>query len=115
MMRSLGLTMILASTVLSAQEQAADQASEDQSTEVGALLRRPILDATIPLKEVQAYAESQLLPMPHVSTVQEWREYARSLRQQVLEQVVLRGKAQEWARQPCGSNGSTRSKGAPDT
>jgi hypothetical protein len=100
MMRSLGLTMILASTVLSAQEQAADQASEDQSTEVGAMLRRPILDATIPLKEVQAYVESQLLPMPHVSTVQEWQEYAGNLRQQVLEQVVLRGQAREWARRP---------------
>jgi dienelactone hydrolase len=96
------LTVVLATSVLYAAEEdtSPDQSPEDQSTDVGTLLRRPILDSTIPLKEMQAYAQSHLLPMPRVSTVQQWEAYAQGLRQQVLERVVLRGKAKEWDRQP---------------
>lgn len=102
MLRSYCLTMLFASTALSAaqQKQTPDQTLAGQTTEIGALLCRPILDTAIPLKEVQAYAQSHLLPMPQVSTVERWEEYARDLRQQVLEQVVLRGQAREWVRQP---------------
>ena len=64
MLCSYCLAMLFASTALSAteQKQTPAQSTAGQSTEIGALLSRPILDTAIPLKEVQAYAQSHLLP-----------------------------------------------------
>lgn len=60
------------------------------------VLSQQVIDPQLPLKEVQAYAESRILPMPEVSTVAEWEAYADATRKAVLDKVVFAGGAKAW-------------------
>src|SRR2546429_9544698 len=64
---------------------------------------RPILAANQPLVEVQVYTASHVKSMPLVSTAQQWTQTKEQLRQQLLNEVVLRGEVKQAAsaqRQP---------------
>src|SRR5438552_2565903 len=66
-------------------------------------LARPILAANQPLVEVQVYTASHVKSMPLVSTAQQWTQTKEQLRQQLLNEVVLRGEVKQAAsaqRQP---------------
>lgn len=64
--------------------------------DLAAALREPVLEADGPLREVQDYTEGHVVEMPRLDGRQAWEVYARRLRRQVLEQVVLRGEARRW-------------------
>ena len=68
-----------------------------ESPDIAALLRHPILDANLPLAEVQAFTESQVPPMPPVKSLAEWERVAQQMRRDVLDKVVFRGEAaRQW-------------------
>ena len=60
-------------------------------------LARPILAPNQPLVEVQVYTASRVKSMPLVSTAQQWTQTKEHLRQQLLNEVVLRGEGRKWA------------------
>src|ERR1700731_1971263 len=60
------------------------------------LLAKPILDADLPLAEVQVYTATHVPPMPPVQSAEQWRQESEILRQRVLDEVVFRGEAKYW-------------------
>ena len=60
-------------------------------------LAKPILAANQPLVEVQVYTASHVKSMPLVSTAQQWTQRKEQLRQQLLNEVILRGEGRKWA------------------
>jgi dienelactone hydrolase len=60
-------------------------------------LAKPILAANQPLVEVQVYTASHVKSMPLVGTAQQWTQTKEQLRQQLLNEVVLRGEGRKWA------------------
>ncbi len=62
-----------------------------------ALLSRPILEIGTPLAEVQAFTEQRVPPMPAVTTLAAWQDFAVRTRRDVLEKIVFRGElARQW-------------------
>ncbi|MFV2066993.1 MAG: alpha/beta hydrolase family protein [Pirellulales bacterium] len=94
-----GLLLLI---VVACQSALADEPSQsvenEPSLSVDDLLKRPILDESIPQLEVEAFTRARLLPMPRMRTAQEWEVYAERMRRDVLRRVVLRGEARSWAR-----------------
>ncbi|MCP4509590.1 MAG: hypothetical protein GY826_24710, partial [Fuerstiella sp.] len=72
----------------------------DEELTVATALAQRIIDAQLPLREVQTYAESRVLPMVKPETVAEWETYIENVRQEVLDKVVFRGEAQRWRSEP---------------
>ena len=68
----------------------------DDKLDVKAALERPLIEPTLPLREVQAYVESRVLPMPDVQSVAEWKPHADRMRRDTLAEVVFRGEAAAW-------------------
>ena len=68
----------------------------DDKLDVKAALERSIIEPTLPLREVQAYVESRVLPMPDVKSVAEWEPHADRMRRDTLAKVVFRGEAAAW-------------------
>ncbi len=68
----------------------------DNKLDVKAALERPIIEPALPLREVQAYVESRVLPMPDVKSVAEWQPHADRMRRDTLAKVVFRGEAAAW-------------------
>src|SRR3954470_4967443 len=60
-------------------------------------LAMPILPPNQPLIEVEVYTASHVKSMPLVSSAQQWTQVKERLRQQVLNEVVLRGEGRKWA------------------
>src|SRR5262245_49911847 len=60
------------------------------------LLRRPILEADVPLREVQAYTAARIPPPPTATTPARWQAEAERLRRDLLDRVVFRGPAASW-------------------
>ena len=60
-------------------------------------LAKPILAANQPLVEVQVYTASHVRSLPLVGTAQQWTQTKEQLRQQLFNEVVLRGEARKWA------------------
>jgi dienelactone hydrolase len=61
------------------------------------LLEKPILVPGTPQDEVQAFCAARVPPMPVCESVAEWEEHANRIRRDVLDKVVLRGAARDWA------------------
>jgi dienelactone hydrolase len=60
-------------------------------------MAKPILAANQPLVEVQVYTASHVKSMPLVSSALQWTQTKERLRQQVLNEVILRGEGRKWA------------------
>lgn len=63
-------------------------------------LERPILEAQQPWQEVKQFCRTRVIPMPQPQSAAEWEAYAERVRQDVLRNVVFRGEAEQWRRQP---------------
>ncbi|MEO1979896.1 MAG: hypothetical protein ABGZ24_05220, partial [Fuerstiella sp.] len=77
-----------------------DIAVADEEFTVQSALAQRIIDPQLPLREVQAYVESRILPMPEPDSVAAWETYINGVRQEVLDKVVFRGEGQNWRSQP---------------
>jgi hypothetical protein len=67
-----------------------------ERAEIEKLLAHQIVDAELPLAEVQDYCERRVPRMPQLTTREDWGETASKLRREVLENVVFRGEARAW-------------------
>lgn len=67
-----------------------------QADDLASWIARPIIDAQLPLQEVQEYCEARVPPMPQVESVEAWERYATKARQRVFDTVVFRGEAAKW-------------------
>src|SRR5688500_16678130 len=67
-----------------------------QRASIDSALARTILEPNQPLIEVQVYTAARVKPMPSVATRSQWDKVSQQLRKELLEKVVLRGKAKEW-------------------
>jgi dienelactone hydrolase len=64
--------------------------------DLDAILAKPILDAAVPLAEVQVYTAAHVPPMPPIQNSEQWRRQSELLRHRVLDEVVFRGEAKNW-------------------
>jgi hypothetical protein len=55
-----------------------------------------VIDAQLPLKEVQRFCDARVPRMPKVSTRAEWQAFANRTRKDVLDNVVFQGSASQW-------------------
>jgi hypothetical protein len=60
------------------------------------LLKQQIIDAELPLAEVQDFCEQRVPRMPALTTKEAWEKAANKMRSDVLEKVVFRGEARAW-------------------
>ncbi|MEQ9408659.1 MAG: acetylxylan esterase [Fuerstiella sp.] len=70
--------------------------SRAEELTVASALAQRMIDPQLPLSEVQSYTESRILPMPEPTSVDAWESYANAMRQDVLQNVVFRGRAAQW-------------------
>lgn len=63
-------------------------------------LKRRLIDPELPLKEVQEFTERRIKPVPEFQTVAQWEAFEKETRQRLLDEVVLRGEAAQWAQGP---------------
>ncbi len=70
--------------------------AQQPATDLDAILARPILGLSQPMFEVRVYTASRVPVLPAFSDAGEWQRYAGRLRQQVLDQVILRGVPAAW-------------------
>ena len=69
-------------------------ASAEETVE--SFLQREVLGPDQTRIELQHYAAARIPPVPVASTSQQWEGIARRIRQQVLDEVILRGEAARW-------------------
>jgi len=81
---------ILFGLILSSSATAAD------TTQIGVLLKQPILSAGDPQAEVEAFCEARVPRMDKFNSLADWRQEAAALRRRVLDDVVFRGPAANW-------------------
>ena len=70
------------------------------SEDLTAILAKRLVDPEVVLEQVRVFAEQRIPRMPEVSNRQEWEQRASAIRDRVLNDVVLRGKAAEWNQLP---------------
>ena len=68
----------------------------EDKLDVKAAIERSLIEPALPLREIQAYVESHVLPMPDVKSIAEWEPYAERMRRDTLAKVVFRGAAAAW-------------------
>ena len=68
----------------------------EDKLDVTAAIERSLIEPALPLREIQAYVESHVLPMPDVKSIAEWEPYAERMRRDTLAKVVFRGAASAW-------------------
>ena len=68
--------------------------------ELSAILGKRLVDPEMVLEQVRVFAEQRIPKMPEVGSRAEWEKQAREIRERVLKEVVLRGKAAEWDELP---------------
>ncbi|MEQ8790413.1 MAG: hypothetical protein RIC55_29225 [Pirellulaceae bacterium] len=68
--------------------------------QIAPLLARRIIDADLPMQQVQEFTESRVPRMPKAESRQAWQAIADRLRADVLEKVVFRGEAARWRKAP---------------
>ena len=77
---------------------AAASASPGDQTVLGEFLARQIVSPDLVLNQVEGFCDARVRRMPEVTSVKEWEKYANRLRRDVMEKVVLRGRAAQWAK-----------------
>lgn len=55
-----------------------------------------VIDAKLPLQEVQRFCDARVPRMPKVTTLAEWQAFADSTRKAVLDNVVFQGAGKSW-------------------
>lgn len=75
----------------------AQQAESRDLAEFEKVLQRPVLATNQTWRELQTYLETKVPVMEPIKSVREWRRDSESIRRRVLDEVVLRGEARNWA------------------
>jgi len=88
--RKAGLGCVVAFVAAVAPASLADEAT------LHGYLERQIVSPNVVMMDVERFCDTRVPPMPQVTSVEEWEEYAKRLRRDLLEWVVLRGQAAEW-------------------
>jgi len=81
--------------------------------EIGAAFKQSVFDAHIPQAEVEDYCDKLVPRMPKITTLEDWKKQADSLRQRVLDEVVFRGEAEKWRDAKCGVKWLEKIEGGP--
>ncbi len=68
----------------------------DEPSPLENALRRSIVPPEIPLAEIQDYIEVRVPSMPAVASADEWERHKSRMRRELLDRVVLRGRARGW-------------------
>ena len=71
-------------------------ASLAKGAELPSVLARTLIDADLPMKEVQAFCDARIPHMPKARSVAAWERQARRMRRDTLDNVVFRGEAKAW-------------------
>ncbi len=71
-------------------------AASSLAGDLPSLLSKPIIDAALPMKQVQAFCDERIPRMPKVKTVSAWERQADRMREDTLNNVVFRGEAKVW-------------------
>ncbi|HLB73551.1 MAG TPA: hypothetical protein VJJ98_05995 [Sedimentisphaerales bacterium] len=90
--RMIGLVFVAAFVAAAASASPEDQAA------LGEFLARQIVSPDLVLNQVERFCEDRVRRMPETASVREWEKYANRLRRDVMEKVVLRGRATQWAK-----------------
>jgi len=75
-------------------------AATADSEAVGPLLARRVIDEKLPQMEVERFIESRIPRMPDVKGKAQWQRYAERTRRRTLDEVIFRGAAARWRKQP---------------
>jgi len=67
------------------------------AVELSQVLAKPVLATNQTWRELQVYLEGLVPAMEPVRSVRDWRKTADTIRRRMLDEVVLRGEAREWA------------------
>jgi hypothetical protein len=76
-------------------------AAVEEDTQKKALdqfLAHKIIKPELVQTQVEAFCEKRVRRMPEPMSLAKWKKYDKKLRREVLEKVVLRGEAKEWAK-----------------
>ena len=76
---------------------AASASPEDEAV-LGEFLARQIVASDLVMNQVESFCEDRVRRMPETTSLKKWEKYAKRLRRDVLEKVVLRGQAAKWAK-----------------
>ena len=68
--------------------------------DVEPLLKRPLLDRAVVLREVRQFCDARVPKMPEIKSAEQWQAEADRLRAEVLERIVYRGEAARWRDAP---------------
>ncbi len=92
------IVMICGALAASAAASAAEQpiAKPASAPAWSTFATEPILDATLPLEELQAYAAPRIPKLLPPRSLAEWESQANAIRTDVLDKVVFRGEASRW-------------------
>ena len=61
-------------------------------------LAREIVSSDVVMGQVESFCEDRVRRMPEITSLKEWKKYAKQLRRDVLKKVVLQGQAAKWAK-----------------
>ncbi|MGV3774521.1 MAG: alpha/beta hydrolase family protein [Verrucomicrobiales bacterium] len=64
--------------------------------DIATFLKERVISPETSMKEVQDFCRERIKPLKKYSSIQQWEEEAKRLRQAVLDQVILRGEAADW-------------------
>ncbi|MCX7427492.1 MAG: acetylxylan esterase [Planctomycetia bacterium] len=71
-----------------------------EPSDIEPLLKRPLLDRAVVLREVRQYCDARVPKMPEIKSAEQWQAEAERLRAEVLERIVYRGEAARWRDAP---------------
>ena len=77
-----------------------EQASAADVDAIQKLLDETVLEPGTSLREVQEFTETRVPRVPDVKSANEWTTLSNELRARTLNEVVLRGDAEAWAKAP---------------
>ena len=63
---------------------------------IEAALAAPVFPAELPLNEMKSFLEPRIAQPVVMTTVDEWQQRANSIRREMLERIVFRGRAAAW-------------------
>ena len=74
---------------------AADQSEKNPLEE---LLAHKIIQPELVQTQVENFCDKRVRRMPEPMSLKRWQKYEKNLRREILDKVVLRGEAKEWAK-----------------
>src|SRR5688572_15128547 len=75
-------------------------AAEADLSDLESALSKEILPRGLALEEVQAFCEARVPGVPRAASRDEWDRLAATMRKDVLDRIIFRGRAQRWREAP---------------